>query len=181
MAIRLLFLALTATGAVGAEARSPCLACQASAPALAQVAPPTPGLRDVAGERERPLRVEVVADLDFARVVAGNSGGALAIGADGSDRSEGEVRVIGAGGFTARVAVSGTPNRAVRIGLPSRITLRSPGGQETHITDLTASTPLLSRLGPDGRLDFTIGGRLIVPPGLDGNFRGNIAIDVSYE
>lgn len=114
--------------AASAEAHSSCLACQASAPALAQVAAPSPGVFDDAATRERALRVEVVADLDFARVVAGNSGGALAIGADGSDRAEGEVRAIGAGASPRASRSPAPPNRAVRIGLPSRITLRSTAG-----------------------------------------------------
>ncbi len=174
MAYRALFALLLVLLGGRAEAQAnTCLLC---------AAPRAGGDGDAREERrEQPLRIDIVTDLDFARVLAAGRGGALHLRADGGGTVEGDVRPIGAGGFTARVAVSGTPGRIIRIELPDRIALRSPSGREAEVSELASSVPLVTRLGSDGRLDFALGGRLRIEPGVEGAFRGNIRINVSYE
>jgi hypothetical protein len=129
-----------------------------------------------------PLRVSITADLDFSRLVSGNGGGSVTIDpSTGQIRSSGAVEALGGSGFTGRAVIEGTPGRTVRIDLPTDVSLRSSTGGEVRIRDIVSSLPPRAQLGPDGRLEFSIGGRLELDGRADGDFRGRIQITVSYE
>lgn len=154
-------------------ASAQCLLCSAETSALVQ-----PITDD---RRALPLRIEVIADLDFSRLVAGRGGGSVRIDPDGGGSAVGRVAPIGGYGFSGRVMVSGTPGRTVRIGLPAEVMLTASSGHIVRVTDISANLPPLARLGPDGRLEFAFGGRLDLDGEAYGDYRGRIDVTVSYE
>ena len=163
------------------------LALLAPAPTSAQCllcSDVSPSSEIVAGERfsEVPLQIDIVADLDFSRLVAGHSGGSVTLDPhSGAGRTQGDVAPLGGYGFSGRVIVTGTPLRNVRISLPESITLTSANGHTARVTDIqTGQSPVL-RLGPTGRLEFAFGGRLELDGAADGDYRGRIPVTVSYE
>jgi hypothetical protein len=178
MRLRLLFVSLTwCVMAVASSdpAQGQCLLCDTSGGAASATLP-------VEANGERPLRVEVTANLDFARLVAGAGGGSIAIAPGGSTESgSGDVVALGGLGFSGRVRVEGTPGRAIRIDLPREIALTSATGAVARVTGITTGLPPLVRIGPDGRLEFGFGGRLELSGSADGEFRGRIPVTVSYD
>ena len=131
---------------------------------------------------ERPLRVDVTANLDFARLVAGTGGGSIAIDpGSGRAATSGNVATLGGLSFSGRVRVEGTPGRTIRIDMPRDITLTSPTGGVAHVTGITTGLPPVVRIGADGRLEFGFGGRLELTGAADGDYRGRIMVTVSYD
>ena len=129
-----------------------------------------------------PLRVTVVADLDFPLLVSDGRGGSITLDpSSGQSRADGTVSTMGGSGFSGRAVVEGSPGRTIRIDLPQEVRLSSTGGGEVRITNIVSSLPPRARLGPDGRLEFSFGGRLELDGRADGDFRGRIPITVSYE
>lgn len=154
--------------------RAQCLLCSNATSSADAIA--------VSGPDDVPLTVTVTADLDFSRLVAGEGGGAIVLDpASGSSIAQGNVAAIGGFGFGGRVSITGTPGRSVRITMPDQVVLTSTSGRTAHVRDLVTSLPPLTRLGPDGRLDFVFGGRLEVDGGADGSYHGRVAITVSYD
>lgn len=157
----------------------------ASVPASAQrlLCPATSSSASGASPAERPLQIEVSSALDFDRVaLTTTSGGSVDIEPMSRSRSIGG-GLVGLGGqvMTAGVTVRGEPGRAVRIGLPHIVELSSESGAPARITRLATDLSPAPRLGPDGTLRFTVGGRLDVTGGMHGNYRGRISITVDYQ
>lgn len=133
-------------------------------------------------EAERPLRVEITADLDFARLVAGASGGNISLDpSTGHPSSTGDVRQVSGLGFTGRIHIEGSPGRMVRIDLPETAILTSANGGRVTVSNIGTGLAPLVRIGGDGRLDVTLGGQLHIIGAVDGEFRGRIPVTVSYE
>ncbi len=159
--------------------RAQCLLCTQGT-AGADSAPSSPLATPRAAER--PLSITIDADLDFARLVAGPSGGSVRIDpASGQAVVQGGIAAIGGSGFSGRGRIEGTPGATVRIDLPREVVLQSTTGGVAHVRDIVSDLPLIARINADGRLDFAFGGRLEVSGDTDGDFRGRIAITVSYE
>lgn len=136
----------------------------------------------VAEAGARPLRVSVIANLDFARIAGGVGGGTLSIDpVTGDARPQGDVRPIGAMAFSARILVEGEPGRAIRVLLPRGIAMTSRQGGRVEVRRLVTNLPPAPRLGPDGRLEFAIGGDLDLSGGISGEFRGAIEVTAEYE
>ena len=151
-----------------------CLLCQAPSATVDA---------DSHGEgEERPLHIEVTATLDFARLVAGQSGGTVRVDpGGGSVVTSGDVRAAAGLAFSGRILVTGTPRRMVRIELPELATLSSAAGGSVRLTQISTGQPPLVRIGPDGRLDIPFGGQLELHGAVDGDFRWRIPVSVSYE
>lgn len=131
---------------------------------------------------ELPLRVEVIADLDFSRLVAGQGGGSITLDPrSGNGQARGDVASLGGYGFSGRVIVTGTPLRNVRISLPDSITLTASNGRTARVTQISTGEAPVRSLGVAGRLEFSFGGKLDLSGGEDGDFRGRIPVTVSYE
>ncbi|MEQ1724788.1 MAG: DUF4402 domain-containing protein [Sphingopyxis sp.] len=131
---------------------------------------------------ERPLRVEITADLDFSRLVVGNTGGNVRIDpATGHRLVTGDVHSVAATGFSGRIHIEGAPGRMVRIVLPNVVALTSTSGGRVMVSGLTTGAASVVRIGPDGRLDVALGGQLQLSGAVDGDFRGRIPVTVSYE
>lgn len=156
------------------QASAQCLLCSDSAPASDAITTET--------LRELPLNVDITADLDFSRLVAGQGGGSVTLDPQGGPSiARGNVAPIGGYGFSGRVIVTGTPGRSVRIDIPSDAVLTSSTGRSARVSGIVTGLPPVARLGADGRLEFGFGGRLELDGEADGDYRGRIPVTVSYE
>jgi hypothetical protein len=171
-------------GSVMRLAFFPILLCCAPVPAAAQScqACDAPEAAEPA-QRERPVQITIVANLDFSRLTVRDGGGTLAIDpVTGATVPRGSVAAIGGMAFSGRAIVEGEPNRAVRVLMPGEITLSAVNGSGTvRVRNIVSTLSPSPQLGPDGRLEFAFGGELTVDGGASGEFRGRIAITVGYE
>lgn len=153
--------------ALPATAQEPCRLCYAD--------PSVP-----AGER--PLAIEIWADLSFAKLaLASNSGGSATVdGHTGSKTTQGDMRDLGGTPVSGRGRITGAPLRAVGIDLPLRVPMTTPDGASAELVDFTSSLPRNPQLDANGTLEFTFGARLVVRNGRGGNYRGRIPISVDY-
>lgn len=131
---------------------------------------------------ERPLRIEIFADLSFSKLaLSGHSGGSAAIDAQsGSKRTEGGVIDLGGMPVQGRGRVTGTPGRPVRIDLPGRVTMTSADGASADLVDFTTDLPAFPVLNAAGELEFTFGARIVLHGRQGGNYRARIPISVDY-
>lgn len=137
---------------------------------------------DDAAPLERPVRVTIIANLDFSRLTVRDGGGGLVVDpVTGAVSPRGSAASIGGMAFSGRVLVEGDPNRAVRVQMPDEIVLTSPTGGQVRVRRIMSTLSPAPQLGPDGRLEFSFGGELQVDGGASGEFRGRIAITVGYE
>ena len=156
------------------------LALGIAAPAAAQdcalcfSAPAAPG--------ERPLTIEISTGIAFSRLaIAGHDGGTAAIDPQtGAKRTGQGLLDLGGSAVQGRGRISGTPGRAVRIDLPSRVTMTAADGSSAMLTDLATDLPAWPVLDSSGTLEFGFGGRIEVRGSTGGNFRGRIPITVDY-
>jgi hypothetical protein len=82
--------------------------------------------------------------------------------------------------MVGEVTVRGEPGRIVRVGLPDRIELYGLAGGSIHLESIQSDLPPMPRLDANGRLSFRFGGVLRITGDLDGEFRGDVPIDVEY-
>lgn len=131
---------------------------------------------------ERPLSVEVWADLNFSRLaLTGRDGGSAVLDpGDGSKRTSGAVLDLGGMPVTGHVRITGTPHREVRIELPQHVAMRAPDGGAGELAAFTTDLPEHAVLDGNGQLEFTFGARLVIRGGKGGNLRGQIPISVDY-
>ena len=162
-------LALAGLGAASLQAQTVCQLCATG---------PIPVAPSV-----RPLRVEIDASLDFSTAAHSSSGeGSIEI-----DPRTGQRRVTGGlvalGGMALRgtVRVTGDPFRHVRITLPTTILMQSTQGATADISAISADVSSSPKLGADGTLVFSFGGRMTVHGGAAGDFRGTIPITADYQ
>jgi len=131
---------------------------------------------------ERPLAIEIWADLSFAKLaLTSRSGGSAQVDAhSGGKSTQGDMIDLGGAPISGRGKVTGAPLRAVRIDLPQRVPMTTPDGASGELTDFTTNLPPHPRLDANGELEFTFGARLVVKSGRGGNYRGRIPISVDY-
>ena len=128
-----------------------------------------------------PVTLAVETSLDFDRLIlAGAGDGKAEIGPDGTRTVSGSVSAIGARALVGQVTIRGEPGRYVRILLPARIELAGLSGGTLRLDAIKSDLSAAPRLGSDGTLSFRFGGILQVSGDFDGEFRGDVAIDVDY-
>lgn len=154
-------------------ARAQCILCD----------PPTKGASTHSSAiPERPLSIEITADLDFSRLTTNGEDGAIMVDPVSDGRSlQGDVVDLGGYALKGEVTITGTPGRGVRITMPTEIELSAPTGSTARVSPIVTNLPPLPRLDMSGRLVFNFGGKLHITRGLDGNFRGRIPITADYE
>lgn len=160
------------------------------AAALLLAASPSPGqdacrlcLGDsTAAPGERPLSIEIWADLNFSKLALTGQGGGSAVvdPATGAKRTEGGMINLGGMTVTGRGRISGVPYREVRIDLPQKVVMTTPDGGTGELSGFTTDLPAHPMLDGNGNLEFSFGARLLVRSGRGGNFRGRIPISVDY-
>ncbi|MBO9518083.1 MAG: DUF4402 domain-containing protein [Porphyrobacter sp.] len=130
---------------------------------------------------EQPLRIEIESGLQFSRLaLAGQEDGAAEI--DPRTGAKRVLNMIDLGGmsYQARATVRGQPLRPVRVELPARVLLRSPGGAEAELTNFVTDLPQVAMLDENGLLTFNFGARISSKSACGGDFRGRIEIHVDY-
>jgi hypothetical protein len=128
-----------------------------------------------------PVRLDVEASLDFDRLIlAGKGEGSAILSPDGDRSVSGSITAIGARAMVGEVTVSGEPGRIVRVSLPDSIEMYGLAGGTIRLESIRSDLPSMPRLDADGRLSFRFGGILRVSGDLDGEFRGDVPIDVDY-
>ena len=164
-----LWLTIAAAAVAGAPARAQCRLCDT--PSTAMSASSSEG-----------IVLEVETSLDFDRLVlAGPGQGSAVIRPDGSNAAEGQIAALSARAMVGTANVHGTPERAIRVELPSRIELYSVDGGQITLDDVVSDLPALPRLDSAGNLTFRFGGRVRVTGDADGDYRGNLPITVEYQ
>ena len=128
-----------------------------------------------------PVSLAIEASLDFDRLILAGAGeGSAAIGPDGTRTVTGSISAIGARAIVGHVTIRGEPGRYVRIMLPDRIDLTGLSGGTIRLDSIRSDLSAAPRLGSDGTLSFRFGGILQVSGDVDGEFRGDVPIDVDY-
>ena len=82
--------------------------------------------------------------------------------------------------MVGEVVIRGEPGRLVRVDLPDRIELFGRACGTIRLESIKSNLPQMPRLDGNGRLSFRFGGVLRVSGDVDGEFRGEIPIDVDY-
>lgn len=131
---------------------------------------------------ERPLTLEIFADLNFAKLaLTGRDGGSAEVdAASGSKRTGGSVMSLGGMTVTGRGRVTGEPLKEVRIDLPQSVPMTAPDGGSAELTGFTTDLPSRPTLDVNGELTFSFGAKLVLRSGRGGNYRGRIPITVDY-
>ncbi len=132
---------------------------------------------------EKPLRIEITANLDFSRLALLNrAGGEVSIDpVSGHRRVSGAITDLGGMSLNGEGRLEGEPGRYVRVNLPESITLSAPNGSTAQVVKLETNLPAQAKLDREGRLKFTFGGKLQVTGNAGGQYRGRIAITAEYE
>lgn len=132
--------------------------------------------------RNYPLHVRVESGIDFSRsALRGREDGDALIDPQTGEKIMGPNMVdLGGLAYQGQARVRGAPMQPVRIELPSRVLLRSPGGARAELTDFTTDIPGVAVLDANGELTFRFGARISTIDGSGGNFRGRIPIRVQY-
>jgi hypothetical protein len=156
-----------AAPALPQDASAPCRLCES--------------VETAQSEPTTPVALDVEASLDFDRLIlAGAGDGSATLSPDGSRSVAGSISAIGARAMVGEVTVRGEPGRIVRVGLPDRIELYGLAGGSIHLESIQSDLPPMPRLDANGRLSFRFGGVLRITGDLDGEFRGDVPIDVEY-
>ncbi|MCL6698817.1 DUF4402 domain-containing protein [Sphingomonas sp. NSE70-1] len=128
-----------------------------------------------------PISLDVEASLDFDRLIlAGAGSGSAELGPDGSRIASGTVTAISARAMLGEVVIRGEPGRTVRVDLPRNIELWGFNGGTIQIDSIRSDLPAMPRLDSNGKLSFRLGGIVRVSGDADGQFRGDLRIDVEY-
>lgn len=155
-------------------------------PALAQDADAPCRLCDTNGKPvedkpAKPVSLDVQASLDFDRLIlAGSGAGGAELAPDGSRIVSGSVASIGARAMAGEVVIRGEPGRYVRVVLPESIELHGLSGGTIRLESIRSDLPALPKLGADGALRFRFGGVVRLIGDVDGEFRGDVPVDVEY-
>jgi hypothetical protein len=173
--------------------RCPLLACLALIGATALAAPASPQdvqapcrLCDASASASEekpaaPIVLDVAASLDFDQLIlAGIGAGTAELGPDGSRSVTGTVTAISARAMVGEVVIRGEPGRMLRVDLPRNIELFGFNGGSIQVDSIRSDLPPAPRLDSNGRLSFRFGGVIRVAGDTDGQFRGDVRIDVDY-
>lgn len=129
----------------------------------------------------KPLSLQIDTSMVFDRLILTGSGsGTAELRADGSIRTTGSVASVGRRAVVGEVSIQGEPGRYVRVSLPPSVTLFGFAGGTIRVESIDSDLGGMPRLDSQGRLTFRIGGIVRIDGDLDGEFRGDLPIDVEY-
>ena len=131
---------------------------------------------------ERPLTLEISADLNFSRLaLTGNGSGSAELDPNGSGkRTTGGMIDLGGMAVQGAGRITGEPLREVHVDLPSTVAMTAPDGSPAELTGFVTDLPQRPVLDSAGNLEFRFGARLVVHGSQGGNYRGRIPITVDY-
>lgn len=164
------------------------LACATApaAPALSQaITAPCqlcrPGQAAVEQAPEQPVQLEVQTRLDFDQLILVGAGeGSAELTPNGNRIPRGSVKAISMRATLGEVTVRGEPGRQVRVDLPDSIELHGFNGGSIRLDAIRSDLPPVARLDENGRLRIRFGGTVRVTGDSDGEFRGDVRVDVEY-
>ena len=163
------FAALVAAFAVPRPVAAQCRLCEA------------PSTMPSEAEDEIPLEISVDTDLDFDRLLLASTGnGSARLTPDGTRLASGSIASIGGRSVVARIVVRGSPGRPVSVDLPKRVELRGIKGGWLIVDSVISDLPSDPTLDSSGKLEFRIGGELILQGDADGEYRGEVPVSVDY-
>lgn len=132
-------------------------------------------------QAREPIRLGVDATLDFGKIVVlGNAGGSAELRPDGGSIVSGTVSPLSMRAMVGQAEIRGEPGRLVRVDLPTSIELVGLSGGTIRLESISSDLPAIPRLDSTGKLTFRFGGMLKIAGELDGEFRGEVRIDVDY-
>ena len=157
-----------------------CVAGITRAPAQCRLcSSPTTSRDDAAGSDKIALEVETSLNFDKL-VVDGSGGGTVTMRPDGSTENGGAVSGVSARAMVGTVVLHGQPGRAIRVELPSHISLHSLSGGEISFDDVVSDLPSMPRLDSTGALTFRFGGRLRITGDAEGQYSADLPITAEY-
>jgi hypothetical protein len=157
-----------ATPALPQDVQAPCRLCD-------------PGSMSIEEKPASPISLDVEASLDFDQLIlAGAGSGTAELGPDGSRSVTGTITALSARAMVGEVMVRGEPGRMVRVDLPRNIELFGFNGGSIRVDSIRSDLPAAPRLDSNGKLSFRFGGVIRVSGDTDGQFRGDVRIDVDY-
>ena len=128
-----------------------------------------------------PVSLAVDARLDFDRLIlAGSGSGSAELRPDGTRNVTGSITALSARAMVGEVTVRGEPGRQVRIDLPASIELLGLNGGSIRLESIRSDLPPSPRLDSNGQLRFRFGGVVHVTGDTDGDYRGDVRINVEY-
>ena len=170
IALVVCFAVLAAAFGVAAPTNAQCRLCETPSSTPAE-----------SGADGIPLEISVDTDLDFDRLLLASTGnGTARLAPDGTRLASGSVASIGGRAVVARIVVSGSPGRPVSIDLPKRVELRGVKGGALVIESIISDLPHDPALDSTGKLEFRIGGELVLQGDADGEYRGDVPVSVDY-
>lgn len=132
-------------------------------------------------ESTEPLSIQIATSLVFDRLIlSGPGSGTAELRADGSIRTTGTVASVGRRAVVGEVSIQGQPGRYVRVSLPPSVTLFGFSGGTIRVESIDSDLGGMPKLDSQGRLTFRFGGIIRIEGDLDGEFRGDLPIDVEY-
>lgn len=127
------------------------------------------------------LTLSVETRLDFDRLVLDGLGEGVAdLAPEGARDARGSVSVISARATVGHIVIRGEAGRYIRVTLPETITLFGLSGGSVRLDSIRSDIGDSPRIGSDGTLSFRLGGSLRIVGELDGDYRGEVPIDVDY-
>ena len=156
------------TPALPQDVQAPCRLCDSTSQSVEE----KPAL---------PISLDVEASLDFDQLIlAGTGSGSAELGPDGSRSVTGTVTALSARAVVGEVVIRGEPGRMLRVDLPRNIELFGFNGGSIQIDSIRSDLPPMPRLDANGKLGFRFGGVIRIAGDTDGQFRGDVRIDVEY-
>jgi hypothetical protein len=157
-----------ATPALPQDVQAPCRLCDTNSQSFEE-------------KPATPISLDVEASLDFDQLIlAGAGSGTAELGPDGSRSVTGTITALSARAMVGEVIVRGEPGRMVRVDLPRNIELFGFNGGTIRVDSIRSDLPAAPRLDSNGKLSFRFGGVIRVAGDTDGQFRGDVRIDVDY-
>lgn len=128
------------------------------------------------------VKLEVQAALDFDRLVLLQSGSSATarLNPDGSHSTSGALATLSARAMVGSVVVRGEPGKSVQITLPREILLYGIKGGTIRLGAIASDIPANPRLDSQGVLRFRFGGELTIEGDIEGDYRGDIPLNVDY-
>ncbi|MEQ7874062.1 DUF4402 domain-containing protein [Sphingomonas sp. ASV193] len=130
---------------------------------------------------EAPIRLDVVARLDFDKLILDRPGsGSATVQPDGNRRSSGAVGSVSMRAMAGEIVIRGEPDRFVRVDLPHALELVGANGGTLRLESIDSDLPSAPQLDSNGELRIRFGGEIHLSGDSDGDFRGDVPIVVDY-
>ncbi len=129
----------------------------------------------------QPLQIELQSGFNFHRLSLRGSRGDMLVETDTRSTGDSNVNLSGHG-LIGHVMIRGNPNAEIDVELPRSIRLTCRDGSHIDIDRLTTDLPQNPRLDANGRLEFSFGAALLLPPTANpGDYSASLSIDANYK